>query len=133
MSVSVCSGNFASTLGSNMDPIPVMKSKRKSVCPFCRTSFEGWGFNATLLDSEPQRFCSRLCFDRTRVVRMRKAWIGKEKLLARRHPELYEKLFGSMAPTEAKRLNEDLNPIAQMLDENLESDVHLDSPFTSLN
>lgn len=106
---------------------------RKFVCPFCRSGFEGMGFNACLLDCEPQRFCSRLCFERTRLVRMRKTWVGKEKLLARRYPDLYEKLFGSLAPTEAKRLNEDLNPISQMLDENMESEVHLDQPFTTLN
>lgn len=132
---------MATTMMSTSEMLPmtytpktISTANRKSICPFCRTSFEGWGYNATLLDSEPQRFCSRLCFERTRLVRMRKTWVGKEKMLARRHPDLYEKIFGSMAPTEAKRLNEDMNPIALMNDEtSMESEIHLDSPFTSLN
>ena len=107
---------------------------RPSTCPFCKEKFEGWGYNATLLDSEPQRFCSKTCFERLRLIRQRKSWVGRERVLARQHPDLYKKLFGSLEPSDAKRMNEELNPCIQQLnDETHESEVYLEQPFVSFH
>ena len=109
---------------------------RDTFCAYCKKKIEGSSYIATLLDSEPMNFCNSACCQKLRDVRLRKAWAGKERLLSRRDPVLYQRLFGSLPPSQANKLNEQAgllpsSNLSNLNDEFQDCELLIDQPFSN--
>lgn len=83
-----------------------MSTKRRiDKCPVCKKDIEDRGYAATLLDSQPKKFCSKICYERLSKYRLKRSWLGRENELSKKYPDVFFKLFGNMSPLEASLQN----------------------------
>ena len=99
----------------------------KMNCAYCKNKIEGKYYSAVLLGCDLMNFCNEVCCNKLRDVKQRKAWSGKEKLLSRRDPVLYQRLYGSIPPSQANKLNSD--SITSLNNEFQENDIYHDESF----